>query len=433
MNLKKKIGLLFTLFLIQNAEAQDILTIEKAAALVLEHHFDIKLAQNDLAIAQINNTIGNAGMLPNITASINNNNSLFNTTQTQSDGNQKTLNGAKNSNLTYGVGLDWTLFDGMKMFAKREQLKVLEKQSASQLKVAIVSKMSELYQTYYGLIQQKQQLKALDTAWTVSKERLQLAQNRYTIGKASKLEVLNAQVDLNSDQSLILQQKQQIKESLIALNQLTNRPLEHVFEIENDFNIQNLIEKNSLLEKALQQNPQLQTLILSKNAAEWQLKQAKASRYPVVKINTGYNFTHTEASLGFVTQSSGKGLVYGFSASVPVFNGNLQQRNEKLAQKAIENTNLTYEKQKLEIESQLSILFERFKTHLNLIDIEAKNVAIAKQNLDITLAKFKIGTISTMELRTAQLNYVAAQLRWHEAQYQAKQNEILIKELTAGF
>ncbi|CAM3901314.1 TolC family protein [Flavobacterium branchiophilum] len=433
MNLKKKIGLLFTLFLIQNAEAQDILTIEKAAALVLEHHFDIKLAQNDLAIAQINNTIGNAGMLPNITASINNNNSLFNTTQTQSDGNQKTLNGAKNSNLTYGVGLDWTLFDGMKMFAKREQLKVLEKQSASQLKVAIVSKMSELYQTYYGLIQQKQQLKALDTAWTVSKERLQLAQNRYTIGKASKLEVLNAQVDLNSDQSLILQQKQQIKESLIALNQLTNQPLEHVFEIENDFNIQNLIEKNSLLEKALQQNPQLQTLILSKNAAEWQLKQAKASRYPVVKINTGYNFTHTEASLGFVTQSSGKGLVYGFSASVPVFNGNLQQRNEKLAQKAIENTNLTYEKQKLEIESQLSILFERFKTHLNLIDIEAKNVAIAKQNLDITLAKFKIGTISTMELRTAQLNYVAAQLRWHEAQYQAKQNEILIKELTAGF
>lgn len=433
MNLKKKIGLLFTLFLIQNAEAQDILTIEKAAALVLEHHFDIKLAQNDLAIAQINNTIGNAGMLPNITASINNNNSLFNTTQTQSDGNQKTLNGAKNSNLTYGVGLDWTLFDGMKMFAKREQLKVLEKQSASQLKLAIVSKMSELYQTYYGLIQQKQQLKALDTAWTVSKERLQLAQNRYTIGKASKLEVLNAQVDLNSDQSLILQQKQQIKESLIALNQLTNQPLEHVFEIENDFNIQNLIEKNSLLEKALQQNPQLQTLILSKNAAEWQLKQAKASRYPVVKINTGYNFTHTEASLGFVTQSSGKGLVYGFSASVPVFNGNLQQRNEKLAQKAIENTNLTYEKQKLEIESQLSILFERFKTHLNLIDIEAKNVAIAKQNLDITLAKFKIGTISTMELRTAQLNYVAAQLRWHEAQYQAKQNEILIKELTAGF
>ncbi|GEM54990.1 transporter [Flavobacterium branchiophilum] len=433
MNLKKKIGLFFTLFLIQNTEAQDILTIEKAAALVLEHHFDIKLAQNDLAVAQINNTIGNAGMLPNITASINNNNSLFNTTQTQSDGNQKTLNGAKNSNLTYGVGLDWTLFDGMKMFAKREQLKVLEKQSASQLKLAIVSKMSELYQTYYGLIQQKQQLKALDTAWTVSKERLQLAQNRYSIGKASKLEVLNAQVDLNSDQSLILQQKQQIKESLIALNQLTNQPLEHVFEIENDFNIQNLIEKNSLLEKALQQNPQLQTLILSKNAAEWQLKQAKASRYPVVKINTGYNFTHTEASLGFVTQSSGKGLVYGFSASVPVFNGNLQQRNEKLAQKAIENTNLTYEKQKLEIESQLSILFERFKTHLNLIDIEAKNVVIAKQNLDITLAKFKIGTISTIELRTAQLNYVAAQLRWHEAQYQAKQNEILIKELTAGF
>jgi hypothetical protein len=41
---------------------------------------------------------------------------------------------------------------------------------------------------------------------------------------------------------------------------------------------------------------------------------------------------------------------------------------------------------------------------LELIDLE-ENEVIAKQNLD-TLDKFRIGTITTLEFRTAQLNYV---------------------------
>jgi outer membrane protein TolC len=57
---------------------------------------------------------------------------------------------------------------------------------------------------YYDLVQQ-QQLAALDTTIVISNQRL--TQNRFTIGKASKLEVLNAQVDLNTDQVALLRQK----------------------------------------------------------------------------------------------------------------------------------------------------------------------------------------------------------------------------------
>ena len=59
----------------------------------------------------------------------------------------------------------------------------------------------------------------------------------------------------------------------------------------------------------------------------------------------------------------------------------------------------------------------------------------AKQNLDITLAKFKIGTITPIEYRTAQLNYVNALVRYSNAQFQTKLFEISLKELsgTLGF
>ena len=58
--------------------------------------------------------------------------------------------------------------------------------------------------------------------------------------------------------------------------------------------------------------------------------------------------------------------------------------------------------------------------------------AIAKENLDITLVKYKIGTITTLEFRTAQLNYTNAQLRFAQAQYQAKMSEISLKALAGN-
>jgi hypothetical protein len=66
-----------------------------------------------------------------------------------------------------------------------------------------------------------------------------------------------------------------------------------------------------------------------------------------------------------------------------------------------------------------------------LIDLEEKKV-IAKQNLDITLDKFRIGTITTLEFRTAQLNYVNAKVRYSNAQFQAKTSEIALRELAGN-
>jgi outer membrane protein TolC len=67
-----------------------------------------------------------------------------------------------------------------------------------------------------------------------------------------------------------------------------------------------------------------------------------------------------------------------------------------------------------------------------LIELETKNEEIAKENLDITLAKYKIGTIPTIEFRTAQLNYINATLRLSNAIYLAKLSEITLKQLSGN-
>ncbi|MFV5698897.1 TolC family protein [Flavobacterium sp. ZT3R17] len=412
--------------------AQEVLTVEDAVKIALENNYEIKIASNNLLIDKTNVSSGNAGMLPKATATIVDNNGIQNISQTRSDGTVNKLDNAKNNSLTYGVGLDWTVFDGLKMFAKMDQLKELQKLGEAQLKLTIITKISDVNATYFDLVQQQQQLSALDSTIVISNQRLTLAQNRFTIGKASKLEVLNAQVDLNTDKVTLLRQKELLANTKILLNQILARDAKIDFKVVDRIVVDNKLLLPELSALAEKQNPQLETQIINKRVSELQLKQIKAARYPTVKLNTGYNFSDSQSSLGFTTQSSARGLNYGFSASLNLFDGFAQNRNEKISKIQIDNSKIAIDQQNLALNSQLATSYQTYLTNLELITLEEKNEAIAKQNLNITLDKFRIGTITTLEFRTAQLNYVNAKVRYSNAQFQAKLSEIALKELAGN-
>ena len=424
--------LLICLVLNLQAQAQEILTIEDAVKIALENNYDIKIAKNDLKIDETNVTSGNAGMLPRATASATDNNSVQNLNQTRIDGTENSLNNAKNNSLSYGVLLDWTIFDGLRMFARKEQLKELQKLGTAELQLAILTKISDVNANYFNLVQQQQQLTALDSTLIISNQRLDLAKNRFSIGKASKLEVLNAQVDLNTDKVNLLRQQELYTNTKTALNEILARDATTPFTVANSIIIDNLLNLSDLMNLAEQQNPLLQAQIINKRVAELQLKQVKAGRYPTIRVSTGYNFGQSQSSLGFITQSTSRGLNYGFNASLNLFDGLAQNRNEKIAAIQIETATAQIEQQSMQLKSQLTTAYQTYLTNLQLIELEEKNEAIAKQNLDITLDKFRIGTITTLEFRTAQLNYVNAIVRFSNAQFQAKLSEIALREIAGN-
>ena len=111
-----------------------------------------------------------------------------------------------------------------------------------------------------------------------------------------------------------------------------------------------------------------------------------------------------------MTQSATRGLNYGFGASLNIFDGFAQNRNETTAKIEIENATIALEQQQLNLHSQLTVAYQTYLTYLDLMELEATNEAIAKQNLSITIAKFRIGTITTLEFRTAQLNEINAKV-----------------------
>lgn len=430
--MKKLIIFLITITLASSTSlfAQERLTLLDAIRIALKNNYDIKLIKNDEQIAANNVNLGNAGLLPRVTGSFSTGGSRQNTVQTQSTGTQRITDGARNSNLGYGVGLDWTIFDGFAMFANYDRLKALEEQGKVGTKGQILTTIADVITAYYNLVKQQQLVVAADSAIDVSKLRLRIANSKLEIGRGSKLDVLAAKVDYNTDTSNYLQQVNLMEVYQVNLNQLLSRDVNIKFRVDENMNVDYHLNYPELNEAAARLNPTLQYALISKKIAELNLKTIKAARYPQVSLNTGYDINRSTTPTGFNTNFRARGFSYGVTASINIFNGFLQRQNERNAKIEINSADLTIEKARLDLSAQLATAFQNYLTAKELVKLERGNVEIARQNLDITLEKYRLGSIAPLELREAQRNAIEANNRYLETQYQAKVAEISLKELS---
>lgn len=410
--------------------AQEKLTLVDAISIALKKNYDIRLVNQAELIAQNNVNLGNAGLLPTVTGTFSTGGSRQNTVQTQSTGAQRITDGARSTNMAYGVGLDWTIFDGFAMFANYDRLKALQQQGQTNVQAQILTTIGDVVGAYYNIVKQQQLVVAADSAIDISNLRVRIANNKLEIGRGSKLDVLAATVDYNTDTSAYLQQQNLLATYKVTLNQLMGREASIPFYVENSLTIDNALSLSTLSNQAIQLNPTLQNAFLDKKIAELNLKVLKGARYPQISLNTGYDVNRSTSPTGFNTNFRANGLSYGVTASINIFNGFLQRQNERNAKININSAAITIDKVRQELNAQLVTAFQNYTTYLELVKLERKNVDIARQNLDITLEKYRLGSIAPLELREAQRNAIDANSRFLEIQYQAKLAEITLKELS---
>ena len=395
----------------------------------MKNNYDILLSSNQVKVSKNNVSLANAGMLPTLNANFSNNRSIQDSKQTLANGTQQERDGAKNTNTVYGFSLNWRIFDGMSMFANYERLQKLNKSDELSFRMTVENTIANVINTYFDLVKQSQQINTLKTAVEISQLRLNNSNNRYKIGKASKLEVLAAKVDLNTDTTNLLRQLDNYKRTQIQLNELLGREIHISFTTESEINITDNLNFSELKNLAESKNPALLQASIDQQLARLNQKQVRASRLPLINFNTGYNFNNSTSALGFAREASGQGINMGITATIPIFNGFLQNQNEKNASIVIDNAALQYKQTQQRMNAQLEMAYQTYLTNLALVKMEKENQEIAKQNLEISIEKLRLGSLSTVEFREAQLNYLNAFTRYTDAQFQAKQAEIGLKQV----
>lgn len=435
MSIKKLGCLVFCLIAFTacvQAQTDTVLSLKDAVGIALKNNYHIQLSKNNTTVAQNNVTLGNAGFLPQVNGTFTTTHSIQNTTQTRSDGTTNVIHGANNASTSYGPSLNWTIFNGFGMFANYDALKQYNQLSQVQSRDTIQSTIASVIETYYNLINLNEGLKALQGAIVISRTQLRIANDKFQVGSASKLEVLNAQVSLNTDTANYLNQLQQFKAAKIQMNQLLVRNLQTSFAVGDTIIVDDKLVLGDILSKAESQNPAILSAQINKRISEINLKQVQAGRYPQVSVNSGYAISNSQTPAGFTLAQNTKGFSYGLTASINIFNGFNQNRLEHNARIGIDNANINYKQITLNVQAEISNLYVSYLSGLDLMKLGQSNVEVAKRNLEISLDKYKLGNITPLEIREAQRNYLDAQSKFFAAQYQSKSAEIMLKEITGS-
>ncbi|MBX5439477.1 MAG: TolC family protein, partial [Thermoflavifilum sp.] len=426
------IGLLVIGQCLNYASAQPLMTLDNAIAIGLKNNYNILMARNEEDIAHNDYRYAYGALLPQINLNATRNWSSNNVNQSFSDGRKVDKKNARSNVWNLTGNLNWTLFDGLRMFAAADELKNIRDRGELAVKSQVIQTVASIMNTYYLIVQQKQQLASIAEQMQISEERMRIAQQKFASGLGSKLDVLQAQVDLNAQRSAYLQQQTLIAKTKASLNQLIALPPDQEFEVEDSIPVDTSLQIATLKTAALQQNPDL--LIASKDIqiAQNNLQITRAQRFPTISFNTTYSFNRQNAQATNPYQpisNRNLGLTYGFSASIPLFHGFDIKRQIEDAQLNIQYQQINLQQQTSQLQLALQNAYQDYRYYIQAMQLEQSNVAVAKENVRIALAAFEQGQSTTLDVRTAQQGLADAQTRLITARYYAKQAEITLLQL----
>ena len=422
---------IFLLLLISRLDAQNMLSTQEAVELALEYNYGIKIAKNNVEIAENNANVLNGGFLPRVTG---NGGATYNRDNTEaefSNGTSTTLTGAESSRYNASVNLNYTLFDGLGRQYNYKRLKEEKQLSELEARETIENTVLQLFTVYYDVARLSENTMALQQTLNISKDRLTRAEYQFTYGQSTKLGVLNAQVDINNDSINVINANQRLKNSKRDLNVVVGNALTDSFEVDTLITFVLQLNKLELLEKVKANNIVLLQLEKNLLISEYNLKSWKSDYLPTLGLTGSYGWNKNDNNAAsFLAVSKSYGLSAGINLSWNLFDGGTTITRVKNAKIDLENQQLQKEQIIIDIERDFNNAWDDYQNKLTIFYVQEENILTAKNNFDRTQEKFRLGQVTSIEFRQAQLNLLSAELSRNQAKYEAKLAELFVLQLS---
>ena len=420
----KMIVLLFIFnfqFSIFDCSAQRV-SLDECLEKALESNFSIKIIRNEARMDK--NNLNYSTFLPTLEGTAKQTQTRNDTKTENSAGEVNKMSDVKTDNYTAGVALNWRIFDGLEMFTTHEKQKELLAMGELAVQQAVENLILNVSAAYYNVLVQHHKLMAARHSLELSNERYDEARVRYKIGNRSGLEAQQAKIDLNTDSSTYVRQKEALKSAYITLNKLMNTDLQMVNYVQDTILLGPQLALGTLEQKTLKGNTTLLIAKKDQKISALDLKNARAVLFPTLDFNSGYNYNKTDTPSSSTTLNRSNGFYWGFSLNVPIFS-RLQNRTKiKNAKLELENTELSYQEVEKETLGDLALMYNSYENNLLMVNFEIESASVAEANLDAALEKYKIGSLSGIEFREFQRSYIDAVDRKLSAIYQAKVSEL---------
>lgn len=428
---------LFLFFVVLNfAFGQEEVSLEQVISLALEKNYDVRISKAIAESAETDKDYAWGAFVPQINATAstlhNNNEQELRFQETSRNNSGK----AESKNISASVQLEWLLFDGTRMFATRERINAIAEQGELVVKDQMVNTIATIITSYYDIVRQKQQLKAIQEQMSVSEERVKLAERKLQVGTGIKPELLQARVDFNAQRTQVLQQESTIAQLKEQLNALVGLQLPAVYDVADTIIIDLDLNPEELSQNLENTNFSLLARKQEMRIANLTLRERRAEYLPFLTFNAAYNYSQTD-NIRLINPFSSlysqqNGYNYGFTVNIPIVTNFNTRRLNQVAKIEVNQQTLYYEQLRNNVNVGLKNAYVNYDNAKKILIIEEETIGLAKENVYIALEGFKRGITTFIELRTAQQSLADAYNRLISARYNAKAAETELLRLSGG-
>ncbi|MCJ7482767.1 MAG: TolC family protein, partial [Thermodesulfovibrionales bacterium] len=144
-------------------------------------------------------------------------------------------------------------------------------------------------QAYYGVVQAKYNVLVAEDTVKQTQQQLEQAKGFYEVGTKPKFDVTQAEVNLSTAKLNLIRNQNAFKIAKVTLNNVMGIPDAPEYTLDETMTfVKYEIMLEDALSKAYQNRPDLQSIVLKRQAAESSIDLAKTGYYPVLNGNAGY-------------------------------------------------------------------------------------------------------------------------------------------------
>lgn len=410
--------------------SQELLSKQEAITLALESNFNIVRSNQAIQIEENNKSLFNSGYLPTLSGTANIVYNIDDVTAAFQDGSERVLEGAESDSRSAGLNFNWVLFDGFNrsysMKRNQTNYSVSQLNARATLEVVIL----DLFNSYYEVARTQKTVESLQSTLNISKARLLRSNYGFEYGQSTKLDITNAQVDVNTDSINLLNAKQTLGNAHRNLNFILARDANTSYDVDTTISFTQLSAKEEFRSKLLGNNTQILLAEAGLKVSTYNTR-INSSRYlPTLSLDGNYNYRlGNNNSASFLAGSTSTGLSYGATLSWNLFDGGATRtavQNARISQ-VIEETTLREAKQQAILNFENA--WAEYQNRIYVVSAQENNLSANEDNFKRTAEKFRLGQVTSLDFRVAQQNLLQARINLIEARYNAKIAELAIYQL----
>jgi outer membrane protein len=250
-------------------------------------------------------------------------------------------------------------------------------------------------QAYYTVLQTMRNRIVVQQTVNQFQEHLQQAQGFFEAGTKAKFDVTKAEVDLSNARLNAITADNLVKQAYVTLKNAMGLPEVPDFQLENNLlYVPYELPVEQAIEKAYVQRPDLQSIIMKREASKESINLIKKGFYPTLSANGGYQHTGTAFPLN-------RGWNYGLSLSVPIFNGFITKNQVSEAEANLGTISANEQTLRLDIYSQVQQGYLSLRAAAERIRASELGVRQATENVELASGRYEAGVGGPLEVTDA--------------------------------